>query len=39
MDIMGMPKDYDMEFVKRMVEETRSSCMFTVDSGRESVLA
>jgi hypothetical protein len=39
MDIMGMPKNFDMEFVKRMVETTRSSCMFTVDSGQENVLA
>lgn len=39
MDIMGMPKDFNMDFVRRMVETTRSSCMFTVDSGQESVLA
>ena len=39
MDILGMPKDLDLDFVGRMVALTRSSCMFTLDSGRESALA
>ena len=36
---MGMPKDLDLELVARMVRLTRSSCMFTMDSGAESALA
>ena len=39
MDIMGMPMDLNLEFVERMIKLTRSSCMFTMDSGRESALA
>ncbi len=38
-DIMGMPKDNDLAFVRHMVEVTRSSCMFTIDSGNENALA
>jgi solute carrier family 12 sodium/potassium/chloride transporter 2 len=39
MDILGMRKDLDLEFVERMVRLTRSSCMFTMDSGLENALA
>ena len=39
MDILGMPMDLNLDFVERMIELTRSSCMFTMDSGRESALA
>ena len=39
MDIMGMPMDLNLQFVERMIKLTRSSCMFTMDSGRESALA
>ncbi len=39
MDILGMPKSDDLAFVSRMVELTRSSCMFTIDSGHENALA
>lgn len=39
MDILGMPKDNDLAFVGHMLEITRSSCMFTVDSGNENALA
>ena len=39
MDILGMPMDLNLEFVDKMIKLTRSSCMFTMDSGRESALA
>ncbi len=38
-DILGMPRNEDLAFVRRMVEATRSSCMFTIDSGSENALA
>jgi hypothetical protein len=38
-DILGMPKDNNLAFVRHMVEATRSSCMFTIDSGNENALA
>jgi len=37
-DIMGMPKSFDMGFVVRMIESTRSSCIFTVDSENVNAL-
>jgi Prokaryotic cation-chloride cotransporter, C-terminal domain, 2nd len=39
MDILGMRKNLDLEFVRDMVRLTRSSCMLTMDSGLESALA
>ncbi|MBK8481787.1 MAG: sodium transporter [Proteobacteria bacterium] len=39
MDVFGMPHDLDLAFAARMVAATRSSCLFTIDSGRESALA
>lgn len=38
-DIMGMPKDLDLEFVAKMINSTRSSCIFTVDSRTVNALA
>ncbi len=39
MDIMGLRRGPDLDFVHEMVEATRSSCMFAADSGLESALA
>jgi hypothetical protein len=39
MDIFGVAPTVSLEFVTRMVASTRSSCLFTVDSGHESALA
>jgi len=38
-DTFGVAPNTSFEFVSRMVELTRSSCLFTIDSGRESALA
>ncbi|NVB43749.1 hypothetical protein G6O69_38475 [Pseudenhygromyxa sp. WMMC2535] len=38
-DIIGLRAGDDLAFMNRMVEATRSSCMFTLDSGNENVLA
>ncbi|MFO7894375.1 MAG: amino acid permease [Longimicrobiales bacterium] len=37
--IFGLGSTIDFAFQRRMVEETRSTCVFARDSGRESVLA
>ncbi|MCB9761113.1 MAG: hypothetical protein H6739_14835 [Alphaproteobacteria bacterium] len=39
LDIMGLQPDPDFDFVLDMVAKTRSSCLFVMDSGRESALA
>jgi len=39
MDIMGIRRGPDLDFVHEMVVATRSSCMFAADSGLESALA
>jgi hypothetical protein len=39
MDILGMRRDLDLDVAAKMVQLTRSSCMLTMDSGRESALA
>lgn len=39
MDVMGLKSGPDFQFVEAMVQATRSSCMFAVDSGLESALA
>ena len=39
MDVFGVAPDVSLAFVDRMVGLTRSSCLFTIDSGRESALA
>ena len=39
MDILGIRRGPDLEFVAEMVEATRSSCMFAADSGLENALA
>lgn len=39
MDIFGMPLEGGLDFAARMVKATRSSCLFTIDSGHESALA
>ncbi len=39
MDILGLKRGPDLQFLADMVEATRSSCMFVADSGLESVLA
>ena len=38
-DIMGVPASLDVAVMREMVELTRSSCLFTLDSGDENVLA
>ncbi|MGB8223727.1 MAG: amino acid permease [Polyangiales bacterium] len=40
LDILGLPKNRTaLEFVRKTVDQSRSSCIFTQDSGQESVLA
>jgi amino acid transporter len=38
-NIFGLGETLDFGFMRRMVEETRSTCLFARDSGRESALA
>ncbi len=38
LQIFGLPDWIDMSFVKRMVAETKSTCIFVHDSGHESAL-
>ncbi len=37
--IFGLGETLDLAFMRRMVEQTRSTCLFARDSGRESALA
>jgi hypothetical protein len=39
LNILGLQPEPDFDFVARVVEESRSTCLFVVDSGRESALA
>ncbi len=39
LNVFGLPDDVDFEFVRRMVEHTRSTCLFVRDSGDENALA
>lgn len=41
MDLLGLPKDsaQQVDFVREAIEASRSSCIFTQDSGNESALA
>ena len=39
MDILPLRPEDDLDYVKRMVDITRSSCLFVKDSGRESAVA
>lgn len=40
MDVLGMPRDPDdIDFLRETVKQSRSSCIFTQDSGHESALA
>jgi hypothetical protein len=39
LSIFGLGRTVEFDFMRRMVEETRSTCLFTRDSGRESALA
>lgn len=39
LNIFGMPGEVDFNRLRRMVEETRASCVFLVGSGEESALA
>ena len=39
MDLIGLPKEPNFDFVCRMVELTGSSCLFFRDSGNESAIA
>ena len=39
LNIFGLLEEPDFDFVRRMVEETRSTCLFVRDSGTESALA
>lgn len=38
-DLMALRHGADLVFVENMIQLTRSSCIFTMDSGRESALA
>jgi hypothetical protein len=37
--IFGLSREPDFRFMRRMVDQTRSTCLFARDSGRESALA
>jgi hypothetical protein len=39
LSLFGLLSDPDFDFPRRMVETTRSSCLFVRDSGRESAMA
>ncbi|PSQ84752.1 MAG: hypothetical protein BRD40_00880, partial [Bacteroidetes bacterium QS_1_65_9] len=39
LSVFGMLPEPDFDFCRRMVESTRSTCLFVRDSGRESALA
>ncbi len=39
LNVFGLPDEIDFEFVRRMVEQTRSTCIFVRDSGDENALA
>ncbi len=39
LNLFGLLSDPDFDFARRMVEATRSTCLFVRDSGRESALA
>ncbi|NPE30898.1 Na-K-Cl cotransporter [Methanococcoides sp. SA1] len=39
LNIFNLSKEPDFEFIRRMVELTGSSCLFTIDSGDENALA
>ena len=39
LNIFGMPDDVDFNLLRRMVDETRASCVFLLESGEESALA
>lgn len=38
-DIMGISRELDVDEMHQRVSQTRSSCLFTLDSGNENVLA
>jgi len=35
---MGIPRDLDPEFVRHMIAQTMSSCIFTIDAGTVNAL-
>ena len=39
LNIFGLPPGPDFDFMRSMVDQTRSSCLFVADSGQESALA
>jgi solute carrier family 12 (potassium/chloride transporters), member 9 len=39
LQILGVPQRISLDFMKEVVQKTRSSCLFVRDSGRESALA
>ena len=39
LNIFGLPDEVNFEFMRRMVERTRSTCVFVRDSGDENALA
>jgi len=39
LNIFGLPKEPDFEFVRRMVDQTHAACVFVRDSGEENALA
>jgi hypothetical protein len=39
LNIFNLTSDPDFEFIRKMVELTGSSCLFTLDSGDENALA
>jgi hypothetical protein len=39
LNVFGLPDDVDFDFVRRIVEQTSSTCIFVRDSGDENALA
>jgi len=39
LNIFSLPPDPDLDFVRQMVNQTQSACLFTLDSGDENALA
>ncbi len=39
LNILGLPRQIDTQFLETIVRKTRSSCLFVRDSGKESALA
>lgn len=38
-NILGLPRDPDFDFLRQVVDQGRASCIFVLDSGEENALA